>query len=119
MSSEKILRGVGTGGHGGAPIFRSNNPILTKRKTIYAHNLNTRPSPRALPNITSGPEVWQIFKIRTVRKPDIFLPRLLKDPKKVQKRKKKKKNQFFFHKLFFKIFLSIFDTKFVSRDLFL
>ena len=29
---------------------------------------------RALPDITSGPEVRQIFKIRTVRKPDIFLP---------------------------------------------
>ena len=73
MSSEKILRGVGTGGHGGAPIFRSNNPILTKRRTIYAHNLNTRPSPRALPDITSGPEVWNFFKILTVRKPNVFL----------------------------------------------
>ena len=29
---------------------------------------------RALPDITSGPEVRQIFKIRTVRKPDVFLP---------------------------------------------
>ena len=28
---------------------------------------------RALPDITSGPEVCQIFKIRTVRKPDVFL----------------------------------------------
>ena len=73
MSSEKILRGVATGGHGGAPIFRSNNPILTKRRAIYAHNFNTRPSPRALPNITSGSEVWQIFKIRTVQTPDVFL----------------------------------------------
>ena len=29
---------------------------------------------RALLDITSGPEVRQIFKIRTLRKPDIFLP---------------------------------------------
>ena len=29
---------------------------------------------RALPDITSGPEVRQIFKIWTVWKPDIFLP---------------------------------------------
>ena len=28
---------------------------------------------RALPDITSGPEVRQIVKIRTVRKPDVFL----------------------------------------------
>ena len=29
---------------------------------------------RALPDITSGPEVRQNYKIRTVRKPDVFLP---------------------------------------------
>jgi hypothetical protein len=29
---------------------------------------------RALPDITSGPEVQQILKIQTVRKPDLFLP---------------------------------------------
>ena len=29
---------------------------------------------RALPDITSGPEFRQIFKIRTVQKPDVFLP---------------------------------------------
>ena len=36
--------------------------------------------PRALPDITSSPEVQQIFKIQTVQKPDIFQPnaRLLK-----------------------------------------
>ena len=112
MSSEKILRGVGTGGHGGAPIFRSNNPILNKRRTIYAHNLNTRPSPRALPDITSGPEVWQIFKIRTVQKPDIFLPghRTINTCKD--------RNKFIFQYIFFSLFgLRNFDTKFVSRDL--
>ena len=27
---------------------------------------------RALPDITSCPEVWQIFKVRTVRKPEVF-----------------------------------------------
>ena len=29
---------------------------------------------RALPDITSGLEVRQIFKVQTVQKPDIFLP---------------------------------------------
>ena len=29
---------------------------------------------RALPDITSGPEFRQIFKVQTVPKPDIFLP---------------------------------------------
>ena len=29
---------------------------------------------RALPDITSGPEVRQIFKIRTVSNSDVFLP---------------------------------------------
>ena len=31
---------------------------------------------RALPDITSSPEVREIVKIRTVRKPDDFLPKL-------------------------------------------
>ena len=31
-------------------------------------------STRALPDITSSPEVWQVFKIRTVGKPEVFLP---------------------------------------------
>ena len=29
----------------------------------------------ALPDITSNPEVRQIFKIRTIWKPDVFLPK--------------------------------------------
>ena len=29
---------------------------------------------RALSEIMSGPEIWEIFKIWTVRKPDVFLP---------------------------------------------
>jgi hypothetical protein len=74
---------------------------------------------RALPDITSGPEVGQIFKIRTVQKPDVFLPghrtfntykNRKKNPKKIKERKKK--NQDFFC-------LFTFDTKFVSRDLIL
>ena len=32
---------------------------------------------RALPDIMSGQKVQQIFKIRTGRKPDVFLPGLL------------------------------------------
>ena len=46
---------------------------------------------RALPDITSGPKVWQIFKIRTFRKPDVFLPRTFNTFK----------NRLFFFKIFF------------------
>ena len=51
---------------------------------------------RALPDITSGPEVRQIFKIRTVWNPDISFPdagllTLLKiDKKKIQKIEEKR-----------------------------
>ena len=43
---------------------------------------------RALPDITSGPEVRQILKIRTVRKLDVFLPghRTYKTLKKEKKK---------------------------------
>ena len=46
---------------------------------------------RAQPDITSGPEVRQIVKIRTVRKPDNFLPgrRTVKDKKKNPQKKLK------------------------------
>ena len=48
--------------------------------------------PRALPNITSGPEIWQILKVRAVRKPDVFLtgPDTLISRKNIQKNPKKK-----------------------------
>ena len=66
------------------------------------------PFRRALPDITSGPEVRQIFKIRTVRKPDITLPgrrtvNPLENRKKNKKFKKKfkKKIQIFFSRFFF------------------
>ena len=61
---------------------------------------------RALPGIMSGPEVRQIFKIRTVRKPDVFLPRHLSFITL-------KKNHIFFVYLFG---LGTFDTKFACRD---
>ena len=48
---------------------------------------------RALPDITSGPEVWQISKIRTVRKPDVFLPG--RRTFKTFKLEEEKKNEFF------------------------
>ena len=53
---------------------------------------------RAQPDITSGQEVRQIFKIRPVRKPDVFLPgrRTFKNRKKNQKKKFKKKFLNFF-----------------------
>ena len=77
-------------------------------------------NPRALPDIMSSPEIRQILKVRSVRKPEAFLTGLgtLKSRKKIQ---------FFFH-FFFHFFLSklyfyllilcrsIFYTKFVSRE---
>ena len=56
-----------------------------------------RASTRALPDITSGPEVRQIFKIQTVRKPDVFLPG--RRTFKIEKHK-----QFFFFKKNFNFF---------------
>ena len=63
---------------------------------------------RALTDITSGPEVRQIFKIRTVRKPDVFLlgRRTFNTFKNIFKNPKFKKTQknffaiFFFKKIF-------------------
>ena len=58
---------------------------------------------RALPDITSGPEVWKIVKIRTDWKLNVFLPRprtliTFKDEKEIKKlrKKKKKSNSSFF-----------------------
>ena len=61
---------------------------------------------RALPDITSGPEVRQIFKIRTVQTQDVFLPG------------RQTFFSIFFSKIFFSVYLfglGTFDTKFVSR----
>ena len=57
---------------------------------------------RALPDITSGPEVRQIFKIRTVWKLNVFLPgrQTFKNRKKIQK-------MFFFKNYFLKLFFHI------------
>ena len=64
---------------------------------------------RAQPDITSGQEVRQIFKIRPVRKPDIFLPgrRTFKNRKKIKNKKFQKKNSKFFFNFFFKTFFMI------------
>ena len=56
---------------------------------------------RALPDITSGPEVRKFVKIWTVRKPDVFLPgrrtfNTFKNRRKIQK--------YFFFKIFFSFF---------------
>ena len=64
---------------------------------------------RALPDITSSPEVWQIFKVRIVPKPDIFPPNRWT----LGSRKKKIKKKVL--QIFFCLFA--FDPKFVSRDL--
>ena len=43
---------------------------MTKKEGFFGGYMNIR----ALPDIMSGPEVRQIFEIRTVRKPDVFPP---------------------------------------------
>ena len=85
--------------------------------------MHDRGQVRAQPDITSGPEVRQIFKIRTVRKPDVFLPgrRTFRNRKKVKKKKVKKKFQkkisknfqfsIFFSNFFLYIFLFIYMLK--------
>ena len=63
---------------------------------------NVTQQTRAQPDITSGPEVRQIVKIRTVRKPDIFLP-----GRRTFENRKKIKIIFFF-----KFFLNFFFSNF-------
>ena len=48
--------------------------VLVIRAVGKSENTGGRSQVRALPDITSGPEVWQIFKIQTVLKLDDFLP---------------------------------------------
>ena len=52
------------------PGRRTVNPLENRKKKIKLLKIYIS----ALPDITSGPEVRQIFKIQTVRKPDVFLP---------------------------------------------
>ena len=68
---------------------------------------------RALPDIMSGPEVRQIFKVRAVQKPDVFLsgPRTINRTKAMEKKSKKfgkKKIKFFFKKFISRFFLVYF-----------
>ena len=91
--------------------------LAIKLDNPYCHNV----TPRALPDITSGPDIRQIYKDWTVRKPDFFLPghrtfRNRKNPKNLRKKIKIKVFQKKFSR-FFCLFTS--DTKFVSRDLIL
>ena len=78
---------------------------------------------RALPNITSGPEVQQIFRICTVQKLDVFRPgRGLLTLLKIKKKTIFRKNFFFKTFFYYYIFsntsrIRSFDTKFLSRDL--
>ena len=75
-------------------LFQRNYPIV-----------EDTPSDRALPDITSGPEVRQIFKIRTLRKPDVFLPgRWTFNTFKIEEKKSSKK---FFNSNFFYIYFQI------------
>ena len=72
---------------------------------------------RAQPDITSGPEVRQIVKIRTFRKPDIFIPgrQTFENRKKKSKNQKikfqKKKSNFFFKNFFKTFFMIIYFVK--------
>jgi len=70
----------------------------------------------------SGPEVRQIFKVRTHQKPDVLLPgRRTFITRKNREKNPKKKFQKSFSNLFFVYLLGLvfFDTKFVFRDLML
>ena len=58
------------------------------------------PRYRALPNITSSPEVQQFFKIQTVWSPDVFLP----GHQTFNTFKNRKEIQFFLSNFFFQIF---------------
>ena len=91
------IRDGGTGGAGGEGGGRTPPQIL-----VDLLNLGGRLSPSlyfALLDITSGPEVQQNFKIRTVWKPGVFLTgcRTFKNWKKNPKRLL----QFFFFQNFF------------------
>ena len=81
--------------------------IFTNFKFGSTYNLVYDRNYRALPDITSGPEVRQIFKIQTVRKPDIFLTRrrTFENRKKIKiknKKFQKKILNFFYDHLFVK-----------------
>ena len=65
------------------------------------------PYDRALPDISSGWEVGQIFNIQTVLKPDVFLPRYQTF------KNRKKSNVFFNFQYFFHLFFQNFQFLFV------
>jgi len=62
---------------------------------------------KAQPDITSGPEVRQIFQIRTVRKPDVFLPGRRTFSNRKNSKNSKKNFQNFFSNFFHNFFLFI------------
>ena len=68
------IRDGGTGGAGGKG-WGAHAPTDFGRFVKPGGADNLYRYIRALLDITSGLEVQQIFKIQTVRKPDIFLPR--------------------------------------------
>ena len=72
------------------------------------------PNSRALPDITSSPEVRQIFKIRTVRKPDVFLPG--RRTFKTFKNRKKNPKTFFLKNIFSNFFFKFFCLLIWSRN---
>ena len=62
----------------GVPFYRSIFLVAWNWFFIQSKNIFpplTSHKTRALLDITSGPEVRQIFKVQAVRKPDILLPR--------------------------------------------
>ena len=105
---------------------RNNHDLLCSTEQIYSFTMGPKSfqiwiypmfdKVRALPDITSGPEVWQTFKIWNVRRTDVFLPGCRTFNTLKSRRKKMKKKPFF---EFFSnaSHLRFFDTKFVSMDL--
>ena len=99
--------------------YISSNPLLKLGSSLYISAMGTWPCDilsgqrlmnqkcpcyRALPDIRSGREVRQFFKIQTVQKLDVFLPgrrtfNTFKNRKKIQK------NILFFLKILFSRFL--------------
>ena len=101
-----------------SPTFRIEDSIGSPCKVIYPKYSKYWPyllaaTTSAQPDITSSPKVRRIFKIRTVRKPDVFLPdvrlfTLLKIEKKIQKKIFKFIFQFIFSNFFYNFFLVVY-----------
>ena len=79
--------------------YDKNISIFWQKRTLKSCACPETGHRWAQPDITSGPEVRQIVKIRTAGKPDIFLP-----GRRTFENRKRIKFQIFFFKIFFKNF---------------